>query len=50
LTGSEDVRARLENELGRPVLAVSAVTGGGLPRLVGQVAQQLSALPQEVGP
>jgi GTP-binding protein len=38
LTGSEEVRARLEKELGREVLAVSAVTGQGLARLVGAVA------------
>src|SRR5205823_2731914 len=35
LTGSEDVRARLERELERPVLAISAVTGQGLARLGG---------------
>src|SRR5262249_56131573 len=29
LTGSDEVRGRLEQELGRPVLAVSAVTGVG---------------------
>jgi GTP-binding protein len=43
LTGSEEVRARLEKELGRPVLAVSAVTGQGLARLVGAVAGLLAA-------
>jgi GTPase len=43
LTGSEEVRARLEQELGRPVLAVSAVTGQGLARLVGAVAESLAA-------
>ncbi|MBV9122920.1 MAG: GTPase ObgE, partial [Planctomycetes bacterium] len=34
LTGSEQVRERLERELGREVLAISAVTGQGLSRLV----------------
>jgi GTP-binding protein len=43
LPGSEEVRARLESVLGRPVLAVSAVTGQGLSRLVGAVAERLAA-------
>jgi GTP-binding protein len=38
LTGSATVRERLERELGRQVLAVSAVTGQGLARLVGAIA------------
>lgn len=50
LTGSEAVRGRLEQELGREVLAVSAVTGQGLARLVGLVATQLADLPAEVAP
>jgi GTP-binding protein len=41
LTGSEDFRGRLEQELGREVLAISAVTGQGLARLVGAIAQLL---------
>jgi GTP-binding protein len=48
LTGSEDVRRRLERELGREVLAISAVTGQGLSRLVGKIAQVLDATPVEV--
>jgi GTP-binding protein len=47
LTGSEEVRTRLEKELGREVLAVSAVTGQGLPRLVAAVAELLAAVPVE---
>jgi GTP-binding protein len=43
LPGSEEVRERLERELGRPVLAISAVTGQGLSRLVGAVAGCLAA-------
>src|SRR5262249_58662661 len=35
LTGSGEVHARLEEELGRPVLAISAVTGAGLAGPVG---------------
>src|SRR5262245_8297155 len=41
LTGSEEVRRRLEKELGREVLAVSSVTGQGLARLVQAVVAQL---------
>lgn len=48
LTGSEEVRQRLERELGRPVLAVSAATGQGLSRLVGAVVEHLSQLPAEM--
>jgi GTP-binding protein len=45
LTGSDEVRRRLEQELGRPVLGISAVTGQGLAQLVGAVAECLAALP-----
>jgi GTP-binding protein len=48
LTGSEEVRERLERELGRPVLAVSAVTGRGLSQLVGAVAEQLQQVRGEL--
>src|SRR5262249_41173590 len=41
LTGSDEVRQRLEQELGHEVLAISAVTGQGLAQLVGAVAQLL---------
>jgi GTP-binding protein len=37
LTGSEEVRQRLERALGREVLALSAVTGQGVARLVEKV-------------
>jgi GTPase len=50
LPGSEGVRQRLEGELGRDVLAISAVTGQGLGRLVRSVAAQLAALPVEASP
>jgi GTP-binding protein len=49
LTGSADVRSRLEDELGKPVLAISAVTGAGLADLVRAVVAQLHELPAEVG-
>jgi GTP-binding protein len=47
LTGSDEVRERLERELNRPVLAVSAVTGQGLSHLVGAVAGQLAEVREE---
>ena len=47
LTGSDDVRRRLEQDLGRPVLAISAVTGQGLSDLVRAVVEQLQELPAE---
>jgi GTP-binding protein len=46
LTGSEEVRRRLERELGKSVLAVSAVTGQGLAQLVGAVVEQLKQVPE----
>jgi GTP-binding protein len=49
LTGSEQVRSRLEKELGREVLAVSAVTGQGLARLVGAAAALLAATVEAAG-
>jgi GTP-binding protein len=42
LPGSEEVRARLERELGREVLAISAVTGQGLAKFVGMLAERLN--------
>jgi GTP-binding protein len=50
LTGALAVRERLERELGRPVRAVSAVTGQGLSQLVSAVVQELSAIAAEVTP
>jgi GTP-binding protein len=48
LTGSDGARRRLEEELGRPVLAISAVTGQGLADLVRAVVDQLQAARIEV--
>jgi GTP-binding protein len=48
LTGSEEVRQRLECELGQPVLLISAVTGQGLAHLVGAIAEQLANTRVEV--
>jgi GTP-binding protein len=47
LTGSGEVRERLERELNRPVLAISAVTGQGLSQLVGAVAEELAQVREE---
>jgi GTP-binding protein len=47
LTGSTAVRERLEQELGRPVLALSAVTGQGLADLVRAVVAALNEVPAE---
>jgi GTPase len=44
LTGSGEVQKRLEADLGRDVLLISAVTGQGLSKLVGQVAQLLDEI------
>ena len=40
----------LEQELGRTVLAISAVTGQGLSHLVGALVEQLQTLKVEVAP
>jgi GTP-binding protein len=42
LTQSDVVRARLESELGKEVIAISSVTGQGLARLVGRVATEIA--------
>src|SRR5207248_2574255 len=50
LTDSGEVRERLERELARPVLAISAVTGQGLAQLVGAAVELLAAARAEVAP
>jgi GTP-binding protein len=50
LTGAGAVRERLEGALGRPVLAISAVTGQGLAQLVGAVVERLAEVPAEPVP
>ena len=42
LTGSDEVRERMQLELGKDVLSISAVTGRGLAQLVGKVAELLA--------
>lgn len=46
LPGAEQVRRRLEESLGEPVLLISAVTGQGLSQLAGQVAERIAQLKQ----
>jgi GTP-binding protein len=48
LTGSAEVRQKLEEELGKRVIAISAVTGAGLADLVRAVVAELHELPAEV--
>ncbi len=48
LTDSADARQRLEDELQKPVLAISAVTGQGLATLVQRVVARLAEAPAEV--
>jgi GTP-binding protein len=47
LTGAEEVRERLARELGRDVIALSAVTGQGLARLIGAVTECLREVSAE---
>jgi GTP-binding protein len=44
LPGAQELAAKLQEELGRPVLSLSAVTGKGLPQLVAAIWQELTAL------
>ncbi len=50
LTGADAVRERMARELGREVLAISAVTGEGLARLVRAVVERLAEAPAEAAP
>jgi GTP-binding protein len=45
LTGAAEIQARFEARLGRPVEAISAVTGRGLPHLLNRIAATLAELP-----
>ena len=45
LTGAEEVRRRLAEELGQEVLGISAVTGKGLSKLVSRIGECLAKLP-----
>lgn len=53
LTAAPEARARIERELGRPTLAISAVTGAGIPQLIARISEELERLAQldeEPGP
>ncbi len=50
LTDSAEIRDRLEQELGVPVHALSAVTGEGLTDLIKMVVESLEHVPREVAP
>jgi GTP-binding protein len=47
LTGADEVAKRLAADIGREVLLISAVTGQGLSKLVGQVAHLLAEIKRE---
>jgi len=46
LTGAEEIQQRLAADLGREVLLISAVTGQGLSKLVGETATKILELKQ----
>ena len=46
LTGAEEVQQRLAADLGREVLLISAVTGQGLSKVVGETARRIAELKQ----
>jgi GTPase len=48
LPESEELAAQLQNELQRPVLRISAVTGRGLPELIAAISRELAALNEPV--
>ena len=50
LSGAEEARARLAEALGRDVLAISAVTGLGIPGLLGRIASDLDELGEAPDP
>jgi GTP-binding protein len=50
LTGSGEVREHLERELGKSVLAISAVTGQELAQLIGAIVEMLRCMPVEAVP
>jgi GTP-binding protein len=48
LPAATELAAKLQKNLGRPVLCVSAVTGKGLPQLIAAVWKELTALREDV--
>jgi GTPase len=49
LTGAAGARERMSRELNRAILAISAVTGQGIPQLLQSIALQLADRPETVG-
>lgn len=47
ITGSDEVRVRLAEELGHEVLKISSVTGAGLAKLVGEITRLITELRKE---
>ncbi|MBY0228208.1 MAG: Obg family GTPase CgtA, partial [Gemmataceae bacterium] len=50
LTGADEVRAKLEREIGKPVLGISGVTGAGLAELVRDVVAKLASVAEKEAP
>jgi GTP-binding protein len=50
VTGAAEARQRIEHELCREVLAISAVTGQGIPPLIHRIADTLAELPAATAP
>jgi GTPase len=50
VTGALEARARISAELGRDVLAISAVTGQGIPQLLQRIVEMLRERPTEPAP
>ncbi len=46
LTGADDARQRLAEAIGGEVLAISAVSGQGLPQLLQRISERLAELPE----
>ncbi len=50
VTEAESAHARIKSELGGDVLAISAVTGQGIPQLLGRIIEALKARADELPP
>lgn len=50
LTGADEARERVARELGREVMAISAVTGKGIPPLIHAIQERLRERPAEEPP
>jgi GTP-binding protein len=50
LTASDDAKAKFEEQLGRPVMAISAVTGKGMNQLMHEISDRLAEIGQLVEP